>query len=57
MRSVLVGSVSGLIVVIALTGIAHAGAVAPEMDPGGALTAIGLLAGLAALAADRGGLR
>jgi len=53
MRGIFVGSVVGLLAVLALTGTAHALSVVPEMDPGGATTAIAVLAGLAALAAER----
>jgi hypothetical protein len=53
MRSVLVGSIAGLLAVLVLTGTVYAVSAAPEMDPGGALTAISLLVGLAALAAER----
>jgi len=51
MRSVLVGSIMGLLAVLTLAGTAHAAV--PEMDPGGAVTAIAVLAGLGALAAER----
>jgi len=53
MRSVFVGLIMGLVAVLALTGTAHAVTAAPEMDPGGAVSAITLLAGMGALAADR----
>ena len=54
MRKLLVGSIGGVLGVLLLAGNAHAGLVAaPEMDPGGAVTAVSLLAGLVALAAER----
>jgi hypothetical protein len=53
MRSVFVGSITGLLAVLVLTGTAYALAAVPEMDPGGGLTAITLLAGLAALTMER----
>jgi len=54
MRKLLVGSIGGVLGVLLLTGNAHAWPVAaPEMDPGGAVTAVSLLAGLVALAAER----
>ena len=53
MKSVIVGSILGLVAVLALSGTAHAVNSVPEMDPGGAMAAITLLAGLAALAAER----
>src|SRR5262249_32429697 len=52
MWSIVVGSIAGLLAVLTLTATAHASAV-PEMDPGGAVAAVTLLAGLAALAAGR----
>jgi hypothetical protein len=53
MKGLVVGSITALLAILVVTGTAHAITAAPEMDPGGALTAIGLLAGLAALAAER----
>jgi len=51
-RSVFIGSVVGLLAVVVLAGTAHASAV-PEMDPGGAVSAVALLAGVGALAMER----
>ena len=42
-----------LAVVLAVTGNAHAVTAVPEMDASGAVTALSLLAGVVALAADR----
>ena len=49
----MVGPIGGVLGVLLLAGNAHAGVAAPEMDPSGAVTAVSLLAGLVALAAER----
>ena len=53
MRKLLLGSIVGVLGVLLLAGNAHATAAVPEMDPSGAVTAVSVLAGLVALAAER----
>ena len=53
MKSLLVGSITGLLAVLVLAAPAYAPAATPEVDPGGAVTTVSLLAGLVALAAER----
>ena len=53
MKSLLVGSITGLLAVLVLAGPAYAPAAAPEIDAGGATMALGLLAGLVTLFAER----
>ena len=54
MKTLFIGSITGLLAVVVLVGNAHAGAVGvPEIDPGGAVTTVSLLAGLVALAGER----
>jgi hypothetical protein len=53
MRKLVLASIVGVLGVLALAGNVHATPTVPEMDPSGAVTAVSVLAGLVALAAER----
>ena len=53
MRKLVLGSIVGVLGVLLLAGNAHATPAVPEIDAAGATTALGLLAGLVTLLAER----